>query len=205
MTKKPLVFATRNVNKIREVAALLGDGMNIDGLDDIGCFIDIPETSPTIEGNAIQKAQYIIDNFQLDCFAEDTGLEIEALNGEPGVYTARYAGLPKNNEANMNLALQKLEGQSNRTAQFKTVVALMLDGKTYTFTGIAKGQIAKERLNGPHGFGYDPIFIPDGYDRSFAQMTSAEKNLISHRGKAIRQFQDFLKNYSENLVNQLEK
>ncbi len=194
MIEKPLVFATSNPGKIREVNELVGDGINIVGLKDIGCLVDIPETSPTIEGNALQKAQYIIDNFQLDCFAEDTGLEIDALNGEPGVYTARYAGVPRNNEANMDLALQKLKGQTNRAAQFKTVVALILDGKTYTFTGIVRGTIAEERMYGDYGFGYDPLFIPDGYSTSFAQMPPVLKNAISHRGKAIRQLQAFLNN-----------
>lgn len=180
-----IVFATANQNKVREVLELLDDGINIVSLKDIGCEEDIPETQPTIEGNALQKAQYVIENYQVNCFAEDTGLEIEALNGEPGVFSARYAGEQKDSEANMALVLEKLKGQTNRKAQFKTVIALIIDGKTTLFEGIVKGRIA-EAKSGEKGFGYDPIFIPEGYEVSFAEMSAEEKNKISHRGKAVK-------------------
>jgi XTP/dITP diphosphohydrolase len=186
-----IVFATANQHKVREVLALLDDGINIVSLKDIGCEEDIPETQPTIEGNALQKAQYIIENYQVNCFAEDTGLEIEALNGEPGVFSARYAGEQKDSEANIALVLEKLKGQNNRKAQFKTVIALIIDGKTTFFEGIAKGHIA-EAKSGGKGFGYDPIFIPEGYDISFAEMSAEEKNKISHRGKAVKLLLNYL-------------
>ncbi len=193
-----IVFATANPNKIREVLALLDEGVRIVSLKDIGCEEDIPETQPTIEGNALQKARYVKDNYKIDCFAEDTGLEINALGGEPGVYSARYAGEAKDSEANMAKVLAKLEGKTDRTAQFKTVVALTLNNEEFTFEGICKGQIATSK-SGAGGFGYDPIFIPEGYDISFAEMSAAEKNKISHRGKAIHKLKIFL----NQLVNQL--
>ncbi|MFT6148019.1 MAG: XTP/dITP diphosphohydrolase [Saprospiraceae bacterium] len=192
-----IVFATGNANKVREVLELLGEGISIINLKDIGCEEDIPETQPTIEGNALQKARYVLDNYQQDCFAEDTGLEIDVLNGEPGVFSARYAGAQRDSEANMALVLEKLEGHTNRKAHFKTVIALILNGKEITFEGIVKGYIA-EAKKGEKGFGYDSIFIPEGYDISFAQMSSKEKNIISHRGKAVR----LLINYLEGLVSQ---
>ena len=186
-----IVFATANENKVREVLELLDDGINIVSLKDIGCEEDIPETQPTIEGNALQKAQYVIENYQVNCFAEDTGLEIEALNGEPGVFSARYAGEQKDSDANMALVLEKLKGQTNRKAQFKTVIALIIDDKTTLFEGIAKGHIA-EAKSGRKGFGYDPIFIPEGYDISFAEMSAEQKNKISHRGKAVKLLLNYL-------------
>ena len=189
--KFSIVFATSNVNKVREVSALLDGNIEIVSLEDIGCTEEIPETQPTIEGNALQKARYVRDNYKIDCFAEDTGLEITALNGEPGVYSARYAGEDKDSEANMAKVLTKLEGKSDRAAQFKTVVALTLNEKEYTFEGICKGHIATAK-SGSKGFGYDPIFIPEGYDVSFAEMSAEEKNRISHRGKAIDKLKDFL-------------
>lgn len=192
-----LVFATGNPNKIREVHEMLSGGMDIAGLKDIGCYEDIPETQPTIEGNALQKARYVVDNYKVNCFSEDTGLEIDALNGEPGVYTARYAGDAKDPNANMALALERLKDKTNRGAQFKTVIALIIDKKEYTFEGIARGTIAHEKM-GNKGFGYDPIFIPEGYTTSFAQMSAAEKNKISHRGKAVRKLVDFLQNFSDS-------
>lgn len=192
-----IVFATANPNKIREVLALLDDGVRIVSLKDIGCEEDIPETQPTIEGNALQKARYVKDNYKIDCFAEDTGLEINALGGEPGVYSARYAGEAKDSEANMAKVLAKLEGKTDRTAQFKTVVALTLNNEEFTFEGICKGQIATSK-SGAGGFGYDPIFIPDGYNISFAEMAASEKNKISHRGKAIHKLKTFL----NQLINQ---
>ncbi len=187
-----IVFATSNPNKIREVQPLLDGKIKIIGLKEIGCHEDIPETQDTIEGNAIQKAAYVYENYGHDCFAEDTGLQIEALNGEPGVYSARYAGPQRDPEANMNLALQKLGQRTDRSAQFKTVVALIVDGKVQTFEGVIKGQIGFEK-KGEGGFGYDPLFTPEGYEQTFAQMPDSEKNKISHRAVAIKKLIDFLR------------
>jgi len=186
-----IVFATGNANKVREINEIVGDAFEIIGLKDIGCEEDIPETQPTIEGNALQKARYVKDNYHSDCFAEDTGLEIDALNGEPGVLTARYAGDAKDPDANMQKVLSLLLDKPNRAAQFKTVIALTLEGKEYLFEGIVRGNIATEK-SGDKGFGYDPIFIPEGFDRTFAEMDAAEKNVISHRGKATLQLKKFL-------------
>lgn len=186
-----IVFATANPNKIQEVNEILDQSIRIIGLEEIGCQEDIPETSPTIEGNALQKARYVRQHYQKDCFAEDTGLEVEALNGEPGVFTARYAGPHRSANDNMDLLLQKLAGQDNRRARFKTVVALILDGQEYTFEGIVNGTIGLEK-KGAGGFGYDPIFFPDGFSQSFAEMEAKIKNKISHRGKAISQLSAFL-------------
>ena len=188
---KPLVFATSNPGKIREVNALLKGKLDVLSLSDVDCHEDIPETQPTIEGNAIQKAEYLYNNYGYNCFSEDSGLEIEALNGAPGVYSARYAGPAKNSEANIDLALKNLEGHTNRNARFKTVIALILDGQVHTFEGLAPGIITTGRM-GTGGFGYDPIFKPQGFDRTFAEMTAAEKNAISHRGKAVHQLIAFL-------------
>ena len=176
-----LVFATSNPGKIKEVNEMLSDGMDIAGLKDIGCHEEVPETSPTIKGNALQKARYVFEKYHVNCFSEDTGLEIDALNGEPGVYTARYAGEERDSNANMAKAIENLKGKTNRGAQFKTVIALVIDGKEYTFEGIARGTISHQKM-GTEGFGYDPIFIPEGYETSFAQMSAKEKNKISHRG-----------------------
>jgi XTP/dITP diphosphohydrolase len=192
-----IVFATGNPHKVREVEALLDGGIKLVSLKDIGCEEDIPETQPTIEGNALQKMRYVVENYGVDCFAEDTGLEIEALNGEPGVFSARYAGENKDSEANMNLVLQKLDGISNRKAQFKTVVALRVYEQEFLFEGILKGTIATEK-KGEKGFGYDPIFVPEGQEKSFAQMTSTEKNAISHRGIAINKLKIFLNRLAQS-------
>lgn len=186
-----LVFATGNSNKIKEVKELLNNQFEIIGLKDIGCHEDIPETQPTIEGNALQKARYVVDNYKVNCFAEDTGLEIENLNMEPGVYSARYAGEQRSSEDNMKLVLKKLKSQDNRNARFKTVVALIIDGKEFTFEGIVNGKIAFERT-GEGGFGYDPIFLPEDQKISFAEMGSVEKNKISHRGRAVRKLIEWL-------------
>jgi XTP/dITP diphosphohydrolase len=187
-----LVFATGNPHKVKEVNEMLVDGaFKIISLNDIGCYEDIPETSPTIEANALQKARYVFEKYGHDCFSEDTGLEIMALNGEPGVLTARYAGDERNNDANMQLVLKKLSGQPDRSARFKTVIALILQGKEYLFEGIADGHIRQEK-SGDGGFGYDPIFQPVGYDITFAEMDATEKNKISHRGKAVRKLVEFL-------------
>ncbi len=179
-----IVFATNNPNKIKEVQAQLPKQITLLSLADIGCFEDIPETSPTIEGNALQKATYIKENYGYDCFADDTGLEVDALDGAPGVYSARYAGEQKNADENMKKLLAELKEKTNRKAQFKTVIALVLNGKTTCFTGICKGAILKEK-KGTKGFGYDPIFKPEGYDLAFAEMTLEQKNTIGHRGKAV--------------------
>lgn len=171
---------------------MLGDEFDIASLKDIDCPQDLPETSPTIEGNALQKARYVNQHFGVNCFSEDTGLEVEALNGEPGVISARYAGDIKNPEANIDLLLEKLKGINNRKAQFRTVIALILEGEEFTFEGIAEGRIRQER-SGTGGFGYDPVFEPVGFQLTFAEMPSADKNNISHRGRAVRKLVDFLK------------
>lgn len=188
---KKIVFATHNPNKVKEMQQLLGDAYQFLSLDDIGCTEDIPETSPTIEGNALQKARYVYEKYNMSCFAEDTGLEVAALDGAPGVYTARYAGPAKDSQANMQKLLGALEGKESRKAQFRTVIALILAGEERTFEGIAPGHIAEAPM-GAEGFGYDPIFIPAGERRSFAQMDMEEKASMSHRGKATRLFQRYL-------------
>ena len=174
---KPIVFATANQHKVREVNELLGDQFEIISLKEIGCEEDIPETQETIAGNAQQKAHYLKDNYGRDCFAEDTGLEIDALAGAPGVYTARYAGPQRDPQANMQLVLEQLANTDQRAARFRTVICLLLDGQEYLFEGIAEGTIAKKQ-SGKEGFGYDPVFIPEGFDHTFAEMSSAEKMLL---------------------------
>lgn len=186
-----LVFATNNLNKLQEVQALVPKHIKLLSLKDIGCFEDIPETQNTIEGNAIQKAEYIKSNYGYDCFADDTGLEAEALNGEPGVFSARYAGEQRDAEDNMSKLLNELKNKLNRKAQFKTVVALQLNNKIETFTGICIGEITVKK-HGKKGFGYDPIFKPEGYKKTFAEMELSLKNKIGHRGKAISQLVIFL-------------
>ena len=191
-----LVFATNNLNKLKEVQALVPNHIELLSLNDIGCNEDIPETQPTIEDNAIQKAEYIKNNYGYDCFADDTGLEVDALNGEPGVYSARYAGPQRNAEDNMNKLLSALQHKPNRKAQFKTVIALHLNGKLKSFTGICKGEITSEK-HGEKGFGYDPIFKAEGYDQTFAEISLEEKNKIGHRGKAVSMLVDYLENLSK--------
>ena len=188
-----IVFASNNKNKIQEIQSMLPDTIQIVSLESIGCFEEIPETSETIEGNAILKANYITQKYGFDCFADDTGLEVEALNGEPGVYSARYAGEQRNADDNMNKLLEELLDKRNRNAQFKTVIALNLKGKQYLFEGIASGEITLEK-KGTGGFGYDPIFKPTNYDETFAELSLAVKNEISHRGKATKALLDFLQN-----------
>lgn len=185
-----LVFATNNPNKIKEVKELIPKAIELLSLDDIGCQEEIPETAPNIEGNALQKANYIKTIYGYDCFADDTGLEVNALNGEPGVYSARYAGEQKNAHNNMVKLLENLNDKTDRSAQFKTVIALKMDSETHTFTGICKGTITKEKT-GDKGFGYDPIFQPEGYNQTFAEMELTLKNNIGHRGKAIQELIDF--------------
>ncbi len=185
-----LVFATNNSNKLKEVQAMLSD-IQLLKLTDINCTEDIPETSTTIAGNAIQKINYLTTNYKVDGFADDTGLEVEALNGEPGVYSARYAGEDKSTIANMNLLLEKLSVHNNKKARFITVIALNLNGEQHVFEGICEGKIIHQQ-RGNKGFGYDPIFIPNGFDKTFAEMTLEEKAQISHRGKAVRKLICFL-------------
>ena len=187
-----LVFASNNKNKIAEIQQQVGSQFQIVSLEDIGCFVDIPETSETIEGNAILKANYVTENFGLPCFADDTGLEIEALNNEPGVYSARYAGEQKNAEDNMNLVLEKLVNETNRKAQFKTIIALNINNQQHLFVGIVKGEITTEK-SGNMGFGYDPIFQPEDFSTTFAEMTMEQKSVISHRGIAVEKLINFLK------------
>lgn len=188
-----LVFATNNKHKLDEVRAILGNRIEVLSLNDIDCHDDIPETADTLEGNALIKARYIHDKFNVDCFADDTGLEVDALGGEPGVYSARYAGEECNSEANMNKLLHNLTGKKNRNAQFRTVIALIINGEEKLFNGIVKGNISKEKM-GNSGFGYDPIFIPEGFSESFAQMTGDMKNSISHRYRATEELNNYLKN-----------
>ena len=186
-----LVFASNNKNKILELQNMLPETITILSLESIGCTEEIPETAATIEGNAIQKANYITKKYGYDCFADDTGLEVDALNGEPGVFSARYAGEQRSAADNMNKLLESLLEKKNRNAQFKTVIALNLNGTQRLFTGIAKGQITTEKI-GNKGFGYDPIFQPEGFTETFAQLSVDLKNKISHRGKATQQLIKFL-------------
>ena len=186
-----LVFATHNKNKFKEIQSLLPHHIELLSLDDIGCTEDIEETGSTIDENAIIKAKYVKRNYDYDCFADDTGLEVDELGGEPGVYSARYAGEEKSSDANMNKLLKKLDGKANRRARFKTVIALTIQGRETLFTGICEGKITKEK-RGNEGFGYDPIFQPDSYEQTFAEMSLSEKSTISHRARAFTQLTDYL-------------
>ena len=186
-----LVFASNNKNKILEIQSMLPDSIKILNLEDIGCLEDIPETADTIEGNAILKANYVTHNYGYDCFADDTGLEVAALNGDPGVYSARYAGEQRSTDDNMDKLLNALSRKNNRNARFKTVIALNINGQQELFTGIADGEITLEKT-GNKGFGYDPIFQPTGYTETFAELSLEIKNEISHRGKATQQLINFL-------------
>ena len=189
-----LVFATNNQNKLKEVQEMLMNSIKILSLKDIKCFDEIEETETTLEGNAKLKADYITKNFGYNCFADDTGLEVESLNGKPGVYSARFAGEPRNSENNMKKLLSELEKKTNRKAQFRTSICLNIENKQFIFEGICKGEILTKK-QGEKGFGYDPIFKPNGYMTSFSEMSSNEKNKISHRGIAIQELVKFLKNY----------
>ena len=189
---KKLVFATNNAHKLEEIRAILGDKVEILSLNDINCHADIPETADTLQGNAALKAQYIYENYGLDCFADDTGLEVEALNGAPGIYSARYAdGEGHDSEANMKKLLSEMQDKENRKARFRTVICLIEDGKEHFFEGIVNGSIIRERKGGT-GFGYDPIFMPDGYSETFAEMGNDEKNKISHRARAVQELCEYL-------------
>lgn len=188
---KKIVFATNNQHKLDEVKKITEGLTEIVSLSEINCFDDIPETADTLEGNALLKARYVKEKFGFDCFADDTGLEVEALDNAPGVYSARYAGPEHNSESNMKLLLKNMEGITNRKARFRTVIALLMDGKEYLFDGTVEGVIIQEK-RGNSGFGYDPVFVPNGYNETFAQLGSDIKNNISHRAKAVLKLHDFL-------------
>lgn len=190
---RKIVFATNNPNKLREIREILGSRFKVVSLAEIGCHDDIPETGSTLEANALQKAQYIHDHYGLDCFADDTGLEVDALGGVPGVHSARYAeGTDHDSEANMQRLLRELAGRDDRQAHFRTVIALIMDGQTRLFEGRVDGRIDTER-HGQGGFGYDPLFIPDGYNDSFAVLGEETKNRISHRARAVQQLAAYLR------------
>ena len=191
MTNINLIFATSNQNKVLEIQKILPKKFNIKSLKDLNYFEDVPENENTIEGNAIFKAKYIYEKFNINVFADDTGLEVEALNGEPGVHSARYAGKTRNSEKNIKKLLKNLKNIKNRNARFKTVIALIIDNKLHIFSGIVEGYIL-DSPKGNNGFGYDPIFCPNGFDKSFAELTLKEKNLISHRSLAMKKLIDFI-------------
>jgi XTP/dITP diphosphohydrolase len=186
-----ICFATNNIKKVEEIDNLLAHDYKLLTLKQVGCDEELPETQDTLEGNSLQKAEYVYKNYKKSCFADDTGLEVAALNGEPGVYSARYAGSQRNNEDNINRLLENLAGVNNREARFRTVITLILDGKVEQFEGIVDGTIIAQRRGG-EGFGYDPVFQPKGYEQTFAEMTLNEKNKISHRAIAIKKLVDFL-------------
>ncbi|QLE02403.1 non-canonical purine NTP diphosphatase [Galbibacter sp. BG1] len=187
-----LVFATHNKNKLAEVQAMIPSHIELLSLDDIGCHEEIEETGKTIEENAAIKANYVFEKYEISCFADDTGLEVSSLDGAPGVYSARYAGAQKNSEDNIDKLLKEMEGKKDRSGRFKTVISLRTDRERIIFNGIVSGEITSER-KGSNGFGYDPIFKPEGYTQTFAELSSEEKNKISHRAKAMEQLIDYLK------------
>jgi XTP/dITP diphosphohydrolase len=187
-----ICFATNNKKKIEEVKAALGEAFTIVSLSEIGCHEELPETGDTLDHNAFQKARYVFENYGVDCFADDTGLEVEALNGAPGVYSGRYAGEPRSDERNIEKLLKAMEGKTNRKARFRTVIALIQGGMEFSFEGVAEGEIIKEKI-GMGGFGYDPVFRPKGFEQTFAELSMEEKNRISHRGKAVQALVKFLK------------
>jgi non-canonical purine NTP pyrophosphatase, rdgB/HAM1 family len=188
---KIIVFATNNAHKLQEVRSIIGDSFQVLSLKDICCMEEIPETADTLEGNALLKSKYVHDRYNYDCFADDTGLEVEALNNAPGVFSARYAGSSKSDLDNMKKLLHELKGKSNRCARFRTVISLILDGENYFFEGIVKGKIIDE-AKGNTGFGYDPVFVPDGYIETFAELGNDIKNKISHRAEAVNKLKRFL-------------
>ncbi len=190
-----LIFASQNPHKVEEIRAILGQGFRVGGLEELGLRDDIPEPFHTLEENALAKARFVHEKFGVNCFADDTGLEVVALGGRPGVQSARYAGPARDDQANVRKLLEELSGIPDRRAQFRTVIALILDGKEYIFEGIAKGSIATNPA-GQKGFGYDPVFIPQGHSSTFAQIEAGEKNRISHRRAAIRKLVDFLQDIS---------
>lgn len=190
-THRELVFATHNEHKAAEIEGLLPPNFRVKTLKEIGCLEDIPEEQPTLEGNALQKARFVFEEYRVDCFADDTGLEVEALNGAPGVFSARYAGPERESEKNIDLVLKELTGEKNRKARFRTVMALILDGKEYLFEGIVEGEIRTCRA-GVNGFGYDSVFEPEKCGKTFAEMNLEEKNMKSHRSRAIEKMTNFL-------------
>lgn len=194
MYQGTLIFATGNANKVKEAQALLGNDIKVKSLHDLGYFEELSETHDTLESNALEKSEFIYQKFGENCFSEDTGLEVEALNGEPGVYSARYAGPDKGAEENIELVLHKLKGHTNRKARFRTVISLIINGTEHRFEGTVEGTILETR-KGTAGFGYDPVFQPNGYDKTFAEMPLEEKAPISHRGKAVKGLIEFLKNF----------
>lgn len=187
-----LCFATNNLNKIAEIGQILGDEFKIQSLNDIGCFMELPENQDTVEGNSLEKAQYVFDNFHTSCFADDTGLEVKALEGDPGVMSARYAGSQKDSKDNIDLLLKNLLNVKNRDARFRTVITLITPEGVNQFEGIIEGEILTSR-RGNQGFGYDPVFQPSGYSKSFAELSMMEKNMISHRALAFRKLVNYLK------------
>jgi XTP/dITP diphosphohydrolase len=187
-----ICFATNNKKKIEEVKSALGEDFTIVSLEEIGCREELPETGDTLEHNAFQKARYVKDHYGVDCFADDTGLEVAALDGAPGVYSGRFAGEPRSDERNVDLLLSKMAGKENREARFRTVIALIMNGEEHAFDGVAEGEIIQQRI-GTGGFGYDPVFVPNGFKKTFAELTLEEKNSISHRGKAVKALVNFLK------------
>jgi len=189
-----ICFATNNSKKIEEVKAALGEDFTLLSLADIGCHEELQETGDTLEHNAFQKARYVYDNYGVSCFADDTGLEVDALEGAPGVYSGRFAGEPRSDERNISLLLEKMEGIQNRKARFRTVIALILEGEEHRFDGMAEGEIIHGR-SGKAGFGYDPVFRPDGGELTFAEMSMDDKNRISHRGRAVQKLIEFLHSY----------
>ena len=189
---KRICFATNNKHKIAEVSQMLEGKYELVSLEEIGCHEELPEEQDTMEGNSRQKAEYVWQKYNISCFADDSGLEVETLNGAPGVYSARYAGPQRSDSDNINLLLKNLEGQTNRRARFKTSITLILNGQEHQFEGTVNGTITKE-WKGNKGFGYDPVFLPDGYEQTFAEMTGEQKNAISHRGHAVRKLVEFLK------------
>lgn len=191
-TKRKLVFATNNAHKLSEICAIIGDKFEILSLNDIECFADIPETADTLEGNALQKAEYVYNNYGLDCFADDTGLEVDALDGRPGVHTARYAFPDRYDpEANTEKLLQELDGKENRRARFRTAIAYIRGGEKYLFEGVVEGEISTEK-RGDKGFGYDPVFIPENTGKTFAELGVEVKNQISHRARAVAKLCEYL-------------
>jgi XTP/dITP diphosphohydrolase len=187
-----ICFATNNLKKLKEVRLALGKEFEIVSLEDIGCHEELPETGDKLEDNAFQKARYVKAHYGVDCFADDTGLEVEALDGAPGVYSGRFAGEPRSDDRNVNLLLERMVGKKDRKAAFRTIIALIMGEEEWAFEGKAEGELLEER-SGQGGFGYDPIFRPQGYDKTFAELSMEEKNAISHRGKAVRLLAVFLK------------
>lgn len=188
-----LVFATNNPHKLSELKSMLRKEIELLSLSDINCHEELPETQNTLKGNAMQKASFVYQNYGYNCFADDTGLEIEALNNDPGVYSARYAGLHCSADENIKKVLQQLDGENNRLASFKTIIALIIDGQKNYFEGVCSGEITLAK-DGEQGFGYDPIFKPDGFEKTFAEMSKLEKGAVSHRGRATKKLVQFLKN-----------